>query len=97
MLLCSALLCSALLCSALSTLYEGMVEPISKGVLFIWAVLCACLSCSILRVLHEEMADLSWDAGRPPYPIHRLDMYTSGVVIVAKHASVVQRLHELFR
>ncbi|KAK9830793.1 hypothetical protein WJX74_007500 [Apatococcus lobatus] len=35
--------------------------------------------------------------GRPPYPIHRLDMYTSGVVIVAKHASVVQRLHELFR
>ena len=42
-------------------------------------------------------ADLSWDAGRPPFPIHRLDMYTSGVVLMAKEASVVQRLHELFR
>lgn len=50
-----------------------------------------------MSVTWDEVADLSWGAGRPPYPIHRLDMHTSGVVIVAKQASVVQRLHELFR
>ena len=32
-----------------------------------------------------------------PYPAHRLDMYTSGVVIVAKQQPSVVRLHEMFR
>ena len=36
-------------------------------------------------------------AGYSPYPAHRLDMYTSGVVIVAKKKVTVVRLHEMFR
>ena len=32
-----------------------------------------------------------------PFPAHRLDMYTSGVVIVAKQQPIVVRLHEKFR
>ena len=36
-------------------------------------------------------------AGKPPHPLHRLDMNTSGVVLFAKCPDVVAAMHEQFR
>ena len=35
--------------------------------------------------------------GRPPYPLHRLDMNTSGVVLFGKQPDVVAAMHDQFR
>lgn len=35
--------------------------------------------------------------GRDPHTLHRLDMNTSGVVLLAKHPSVVPHIHKQFR
>ena len=35
--------------------------------------------------------------GRNMHPIHRLDMWTSGVVVVAKDAVTAAKMHDLFK
>ena len=51
----------------------------------------------ILRAMEALKVFAHARAGFNPYPAHRLDMYTSGVVIVAKKKVTVVRLHEMFR
>ena len=36
-------------------------------------------------------------AGYPPYPVHRLDMMTSGVLVMAKHQKAARPLAFQFR
>ena len=63
-------------------------QPLQCGMYCASAVLA--ISFSDWSVTHSH-------AGYNPYPAHRLDMYTSGVVIVAKQKAMVVRLHEMFR